>query len=125
MNTDNANNCIQCHPSCATCFAANNSNACTTCTNGRTIDTVSNVCYEPCLENQYKPTPVDPLSTNCLSCHPTCKTCRGPLETDCLSCELSRSISNPVVSGTVSLASGRTVAGQNWGTCKCLAGEYG
>lgn len=75
--------CERCHPTCVSC-AGMGSSACTSCVSGlrlRRDNQAMGKCISDCKPCQYKT-----KSSNCLSCHSSCKSCYGPTNTNCLSC---------------------------------------
>lgn len=72
--------CIPCHPSCATCFGPTRRD-CLSCRDRR-ASLEGSVCKDSCGNGKYR----DPETSYCESCHPSCKTCTGGGRLACSAC---------------------------------------
>ena len=72
--------CLRCHPSCRTCYAPNDANACTSCCVGFIL--MNGVCVK------YPPTTTPPPGT----CGPNCTACISANTSHCLTCSTAGAV---------------------------------
>ena len=76
-------NCLKCHSTCASCYGEDET-SCLTCSRGYRLY-LGSCIKDKCPEGTFQVAHNE--VSECLKCHPTCKSCNGPSHKDCKECK--------------------------------------